>query len=89
MPRQRIHHSRETYDFPGDFPQRLERFKGESGLPWAELHRRLGTSALNLRLWKDKGVRPILRHQMALLELAEELGLATCSPIGDPGRDAG
>ena len=68
-PRQR------DYDFPGDFPQRLNRFQREPGLPWTELHRRLGTSALNLRRWKDKGVRPILRHQMALLELAEDLGL--------------
>ena len=75
MPRQRIHHSREIYGFPGDFPQRLNRFQREPGLPWAELHRRLGTSALNLRRWKDKGVGPILRHQMALLELAEEPGL--------------
>ena len=33
MPRQRIHHRRITYDFPQDFPHRLERFKEESGLP--------------------------------------------------------
>ena len=39
-PRQRIHHSRKTYDFPDDFPQRLVRFKEESGLLWAELNRR-------------------------------------------------
>ena len=71
MPRQRTHHSRMVYVFP----QRLERFKEESDLPWAELVSRLGTSALNLRCWKDKGVRPILRHLMALLELAEDLGL--------------
>ena len=75
MPRQRTHHSRMVYVFPDDFPQRLERFKGESGLSWAELARRLGTSALNLRRWKDKGVRPNWRHLMALLELAEDLGL--------------
>ena len=35
MPRQRIHHSRETYGLPDDFPQRLVRFKEESLLPWA------------------------------------------------------
>ena len=74
MPRQRTHHGRIVYVFPDDFPQRLERFKEESGLSWAELARRLGTSALNLRRWKD-GVRPILRHLMALLELAHDLGL--------------
>ena len=44
MPRQRIQHSRIVYVFPDDFPQRLVRFKEESGLPWAELARRLGTS---------------------------------------------
>ena len=60
--------------FPDDFPQRLERLKKESGLSWAELARRLGTSAFNLRRWKD-GARPVLRHQMALLDLAEDLGL--------------
>ena len=58
MPRQRTHDSRRTYVFPDDFPRRLERFKEESGLSWAELARRLGTSTLNLRRWKDKGVRP-------------------------------
>ena len=75
MPRQRTRHSRMVYVFPDDFPQRLERFKEESGLSWAEIARRLGTSTLNLRRWKDKGVRPQWRHLVALLELAEELGL--------------
>ena len=41
MPRQRIHHSRVTYQVPHDFPERLERFKEESGLSWAEIARRL------------------------------------------------
>ena len=31
MPRQRTHHSRVTYQVPHDFPERLERFKEESG----------------------------------------------------------
>ena len=75
MPRQHTRHSRIVYVFPDDFPRRLERFKEESGLSWAELARRLGTSTLNLRRWKDKGVRPHWRHLVALLELAEELGL--------------
>ena len=75
MPRQRTDHSRMVYVFPDDFPRRLERFKEKSGLSWAELARRLGTSTLNLRRWKDKGVRPNWRHLVALLELAEELGL--------------
>ena len=29
MPRQRIHHTRETHGFPDDFPERLVRFKEE------------------------------------------------------------
>ena len=58
MPRQHTHHGRIVYVFPDDFPKRLEWFKEESGLSWAELARRLATSALNLRRWKDKGVRP-------------------------------
>ena len=43
MPRQRINYNRITYQFPGDFPQRLERFQKESGLSWAEIARRIGT----------------------------------------------
>ena len=37
MPRQRTHHSRRPNVFPGDFAQRLVRFKEESDLPWAEM----------------------------------------------------
>ena len=43
MLRQRAYYSGRTHVFPGDFPQRLERFKVESGLSWAEIARRLGT----------------------------------------------
>ena len=75
MPRHRTHNSRMVYVFPDDFPERLERFKEESGLSWAEIARRVGTSDLNLRRWRE-GVRPHWRHLAALLELAEDLGLA-------------
>ena len=75
MPRQRIHHTRETYDFPDDFPQRLVRFKEESDLPWAEINCRLDTDSETTRRWRDKGVRPSMRHMMALLDLADDLGL--------------
>ena len=44
-------------------------------MPWAEIARRLGTSPFTLWRWHEAGVRPHYRHQMALLELAEELGL--------------
>lgn len=74
MPRQRINHSRRVYVIPDDCPQRLERFKEASGLSWAELARRLGTSDLNLRRWRA-GVRPHPVYLTALLEFAKELGL--------------
>ena len=76
MPRQRIHHTRETYGFPDDFPERLKRFQEESGLSWAEIARRLGIHPYTMRRWVLGRARPSMRHMMALLELAEELGLA-------------
>ena len=75
MPRQRIHHSRITYDFFDDFPQRLKRFKAESNLPWAEINRRLGTHPETVRRWRDKDVRPSTRHMLALRKVADSLGL--------------
>ena len=75
MPRQRTYYSPMTHVFPDDFPQRLERFKEESGLPWAEIARRVGTYPLTIRRWRYKGVRPNLAHQVALLDLADDLGL--------------
>ena len=74
MPRQRTHHSRRTNVFPGDFAQRLVRFRGESDLPWAEIARRLGTYPHTVKRWWMEGVRPHFRHQMALLDLANDLG---------------
>ena len=67
MPRQRIHHTRETYGFPADFP---------------ELHRRLGTSALNLRRWKVKGVRPSCGTRWPCWSWRKNWVSATCSPTG-------
>ena len=75
MPRQRIHHTRETYKFPDDFPERMVRFKEESGLSWAELTRRLGTHPETVRRWRKGMCRPSTRHMVALLELSEALGL--------------
>ena len=48
----------------------------ESGLSWAEIARRLRTYPLTIRRWRYKGVRPNLAHQVALLDLADDLGLA-------------
>ena len=78
----RIHHSRTVYVFPDDFPQRLEQFKRESGLPWAESHRRLGTSAHNLRRWKDKGVRPSCGARWPCWSWRKNWVSATCLPTG-------
>ena len=75
MPRQRTHHSRITYVFPEDFPQRLVRFKEESGLSWAELHRRLGADPETIRRWRDKGVRPSTQYYAALLVVSDSFGL--------------
>ena len=74
MPRQRVHHTRVAYDFPEDFPRRLEMFKEAAGLTWAELARRLGTYPDTVRRWRS-GVRPNGRYLMALLDLADALGL--------------
>jgi len=75
MPRQRTNNSRRVYVLPDDFPRRLKRFREESGLSWAEMARRIETYPLTIRRWRHDGVRPTHRHQMALLDLAESLGL--------------
>ena len=56
MPRQRIDHRRIVYVVPHDFPERLERFKEESGLSWAKIARRLDVHHETLRRWR-KGSR--------------------------------
>ena len=76
MPRQRIQYDRETYEFPTDFPERLKRFQKESGLSWSEIARRIGTYRNTVWRWKEGRGRPNMEHMMALLELAQDLGLA-------------
>ena len=61
MPRQRTHQGGPVYALPDDFPQRLKRFQEESGLPWAEIARRLGTSPNTLWRWAEGGVIPHFR----------------------------
>ena len=75
MPRQRIDYNRTTYRFPDDFPERLERFREESELSWAEIARLLGTYAHTVWRWKEGQGLPNVRHMMALLDLANDLGL--------------
>ena len=75
MPRQRTYYSRRTYEFPDDFPQRLERFKEESGLTWADINRHLGAHDQTTRRWRKGHARPSTPHMMALLNMAGSLGL--------------
>ena len=75
MPRQRIRHSRETYEVPVDFPQRLKRFQRESGLSWSDIARRLGTYRHTVWRWAEGRTRPNYHHRRALLKLAESMGL--------------
>ena len=75
MPRQIMDHKRTTSVFPDDFPERLRWFQKESGLSWSEIARRLGTFRHTLWRWAESRVRPNAEHMMALLELAEDMGL--------------
>ena len=77
MPRQRIHHYRDTNEFPDDFPQRLNRFKEQSGLSWAELNRRIGTDPETVRRWRKGTTLPNAIHMMALCKLADEFNLGS------------
>ena len=87
MLRQHFYYSPRTHVFPDDFPERLERFKEESGLSWAEIIRLLGTYPLTIRRWRYKGVRPNLAHQTALLELADSPGLGHIFTDGSVERE--
>ena len=58
MPRQRVKYFRDTYVFPGDFPQRLVRFKEESRLSWAEIARCLGACPRTVWRWKEGWADP-------------------------------
>ena len=72
MLRRRTQYRRKTDAIPDAFPQRQH----ASGLPWAEIARRLGVAPLTIRRWRYKGVRPNYQHLKALHDLAEDLGLA-------------
>ena len=71
MPRQRTNYRRRT----DDFPERLVRFQEESGLSWSEIARRIETSCHTVWRWTEGRVRPNVKHMLALLELAKDLGL--------------
>ncbi len=73
MGRQRRIHRPVYYEFPKDFPDRLERFKEETGLTWNALARRLGVNSYRLREWR-KGTVPYSTNLFILLTLADKLG---------------
>ena len=74
MPRKRVQRRSQAHKMTGDFAEALEAFKKASGLTWAEIARRLGTSVVNLWRWR-KGVLPNIHHLLALQELADGIGL--------------
>ena len=80
MPRQRRSYRAVERAFPEEFPDSLRRFKEASGLPWGEMARLIGTTELALWRWRN-GAHPNWLHLLALLEVAEDLGLAHMLPI--------
>ena len=76
MPRQCTRYNRTRRGLLDDFPERLRRFQELSGLSWSEIARRIGTYRYTVWRWKEGMGRPNTEHMMALLDLAEDLGLA-------------
>ena len=79
MPRQRTHYSRRAHFkarfLPDHSPQRLGWFQHASGLPRAEIARRLGVSPMTVWRWSKGISRPNYRHLKARVALADDLGL--------------
>ena len=75
MGRQRQVYQPFRWVFPSDFPERLERFKEESGLSWRAIARLLGVSLHRLRQWRNKGVAPGHANLFLLLTIAGAMGL--------------
>ena len=80
MPRKRVRRTkRTTHVLTGDFAKALEMFQEASGLTWAEIARRLGTSVVNLWRWRQ-GVQPNMHHLIALQDLADGMGMGHLLP---------
>ena len=75
MPRQRIHHRRDTLERPEYFPERLRRFQEESQMSWSEIARRLETYRNIVWRWKECLARPNKQHRRDLLKLADSMAL--------------
>ena len=74
------------YDFPADFPERLELFLKKSGLSSRGLARLMGVSPDRVRKWRNKGVAPSHVHLFLLLTIAAVMGLrdgVLMQPEGD------
>lgn len=63
--------------FPPDFPERLDRLRGEAGLSWRALARALRVEARTLRRWRT-GTAPGSGHLYRLFVFALERGLLHC-----------
>ena len=80
MPRKRSRCGKRTVQvLTGEFAKALEDFQKASGLTWAEIARRLGTSVVNLWRWRQ-GVQPNMHHLIALQDLADGMGLGHLLP---------
>ena len=80
MPRKRSRRGKRTVQvLTGEFAKALEDFQEASGLTWAEMARRLGTSVVNLWRWRQ-GVQPNMHHLIALQDLADSMGLGHLLP---------
>ena len=76
MPRQRTDYDRsKPTTSPTTSRSAWKRFQELSGLSWSEIARRIGTYRSTVSRWKRGGGRPNMEHMMALLDLAESLGL--------------
>ena len=75
--------------FPPDFPERLERLRGEAGLSRRALARALRVDARTLRRWCN-GAKPGSGHLYRLFCFALERGLLHCLlPGAEPPADEG
>ena len=77
MPRRRTQYRRKTDAIPDAFPQRQH----ASGLPWAEIARRLGVAPLTIRRWRYKGVirRELIHVDTGMMALKRN----TCTSPGE------
>ena len=69
-----------TTSTPTTSPRPWRTSREASGLSWAEIARRLGTSVMTLWRWRYDGIRPNFRNLLAFQELAKSMGLGHLLP---------